>query len=124
MINVIGKGFVKAASVQLHNKLRIYSDKSLQIVDSPVINIEKHVQQGYTAPLAETGTILVNNIDASCYADVNSQLLANMAMKPLILWQKLNHFFGVPSTKIDFGVNAYALALNRFSSTFLPMLFD
>ncbi len=113
---------MKAANVKLNDKLRVYSTGKL--VESVVVNIEKYMQQGYIAPLAETGTILVNNVDASCYADIKSHTIANFAMKPLVAWHKLNRLFGIQIDNMEYGVNAYALALNRFSSNFLPFLFD
>ncbi len=123
LINVKEKGFVKAAIVKINDKIRVYSSEN-KVSESVIVKISKYVKEGFIAPLSDTGTILVNNIDASCYADVNNQLIANIAMKPLVLWHKLNKLIGIPSTKMDYGVNAYASALNRFSLTFLPMIFD
>ena len=94
-----------------------------------IIDLSKVMEKGAYAPLLETGTISVNNLLASCYANTKWHNLAHFAFKPVI---KMSNYFNVDSTisnKNDIalpnGVNWYTGLLSSFlpyvpmSSTFV-----
>lgn len=85
-------GYVSAGSIKLGDMLRIYSKKEATFVNFEVKRIEFEMKMGFTAPLTQEGTILVNGVDASCYAQVNSHYLADLAMTPVKLWFKAKQF--------------------------------
>ena len=60
-----------------------------EFLEDKVISVNLVQSQGAYAPLTEHGTILVNNILASCYSNVYSHQLAHAVMKPYILWSNL-----------------------------------
>ena len=55
-----------------------------------IIGLTRVVEQGVYAPLLESGTISVNNLLASCYANIKWQGVAHVAFQPAI--QLLNLF--------------------------------
>jgi hypothetical protein len=68
---------------------------------SKIFKINEKTEAGFIAPLVESGHLFINGIHASCYADINSQFLANIALKPLIYWYKLSKFIDSKQTEFD-----------------------
>ena len=59
-----------------------------------VIDISVEAEKGAYAPLTEDGTLFVNNILVSCYANIQSHKLAHFSMQPIIMTSKLfGNFF-------------------------------
>ncbi|CAF1158166.1 unnamed protein product [Adineta steineri] len=54
-----------------------------------IVDITDVYKQGLMAPLTEQGTIIVNNIHASCYALVKSHRVAHFALAPYRLYHRL-----------------------------------
>jgi hypothetical protein len=84
--------------------------------------------EGYAAPLTEEGTILVNDMLASCYAVIDSHLIAHTAMAPARWWYTLNegltHFIDDSSlnelqSTYENGTHWYPQLLYSFSSQYL-----
>ena len=122
MINIKNKGYIKASTVKVGDVMRVYSADKL--IDAEIIEIEIEIKQGYTAPLTESGTILVNDIHSSCYAEINSHWIADLAMKPIKVWYKLSKYFGITeSTSSDNGLSFYSAVLQQFTANVLPSLF-
>ena len=71
---------------------------------------------GYIAPLTMSGTILVNDMLASCYAVIDSHALAHAAMAP-VRWWHLMDFRRFSSPKN--GTHWYPQALMSISDTLL-----
>ena len=101
--------------------MSVYSED--RFVDTEIVKIEKETKMGFIAPLTDAGTILVNNVDASCYAEINSQWIADLAMKPIKLWYKLSKYFGMSESNNENGMHSYATVLQHFTEKYLPSLF-
>ena len=121
LINIKNKGYIKASQVKVGDIMSVYSNDKL--VDSEIIDIEMEIKQGYTAPLTHEGTILVNNVHASCYAEINNQWIADLAMKPVKVWYKLSKYFSTSESNSENGFHIYASILKQFTENFLPSLF-
>lgn len=125
---VLGRGYVNAASVKLDDRLRVYSREEEKFVEFKVGKIEFEMKTGFVAPLTHEGTILVNDIDSSCYAEVNDHYMADLAMTPVKMWFRLkktwrNYFkeeeeenMEVRSMNVD--VSAYSSVLHKVASLF------
>lgn len=82
---------------------------------SKVVHTRVLMKQGVYAPMTKSGTIIVDDALASCYALVKSHSLAHAAMAPLrwmATWSD--------SKKLPQGVHWYANALYSFSEFVLP----
>ncbi len=124
MINIKNKGYVKASTVEVGDVMSVYSEEKESLIDSEIVEIQHELKKGYTAPLTESGTILANNIHASCYAEVNSQLIADLAMKPMKIWYKISKYFGINNeSKSENGLSLYATILQELTMKVLPSLF-
>eukprot|EP00828_Plagiopyla_frontata_P004548 TRINITY_DN11665_c0_g1_i4.p1 TRINITY_DN11665_c0_g1~~TRINITY_DN11665_c0_g1_i4.p1 ORF type:complete len:339 (+),score=34.54 TRINITY_DN11665_c0_g1_i4:144-1019(+) len=64
------------------DNLEIGDDIFLQNDWEPILSIQKFNLTGIYAPLTTTGTILVNNILVSCYANLENQLASQLAFVP------------------------------------------
>ena len=60
-----------------------------------VINITIEMKKGYYAPLTMKGTLLINNILASCFANVNNHHLAQYYMAPFRYYYKFARFISL-----------------------------
>lgn len=122
MLYVDSIGYTKASNVKIGDKLRIFSKTERKLVDFIVKRIEFQVKTGFVAPLTNEGTILVNGIDSSCYAEANNHFLADLAMKPLKLWYKLEKLFNKNSkTESDIkNVDLYSMFLYNIGQKFFP----
>lgn len=124
LINIKSKGYIKASLVKLGDVMSVYSSEKNNFIESEIIAIESEIKQGYIAPLTESGTILVNNVHASCYAEINSHWLADLVMKPVNLWYKLSKYLGASDTNNENGINFYVTILQQFSLKFIPSIFS
>ncbi|CAK1546156.1 unnamed protein product [Leptosia nina] len=82
---------------------------------SRVVKTRTVRKKGVYAPLTKTGTIIVDDALASCYAIVNSHYLAHAAMAPLRWMSKWSH-----SNDVSKGVHWYANALYNIGDFVLP----
>ena len=123
LIYVKEKGFIKAASVNVGDHLQIYSEKTKRLTDFKVSRINYELKRGYIAPLTNQGTLLVNGVHASCYAEINSHYLADVAMTPLKLWNILVNLFDYERSKDETSINTYADAIYKLAVTMVPSIF-
>ncbi|UJR18730.1 hypothetical protein I4U23_005637 [Adineta vaga] len=79
--------YVPANQVKVGDILRVLSNG--QLVSSPVVRLILEMKTGFYAPLTTTGTILVNDVAASCYANVQSHDAAHFYMGPLRWYNSL-----------------------------------
>ncbi|XP_015439391.1 PREDICTED: sonic hedgehog protein A [Dufourea novaeangliae] len=59
-----------------------------KVVDSRLV-----LEEGIYAPLTREGTLLVDDVVASCYAFLDSQWIAHMGFLPYRMWTSLESFF-------------------------------
>lgn len=129
---------VYAEEVKIGDSLLI-SKSNNTIVEDEILEIKTVVKIGVYAPLTQVGTIVVNDMIASCYATIDSQYLAHWAFLPLrLVWNikrslhRLFYFVKKPSVvwpgvsplvtinKPSIGVHWYARILYTTASYFLP----
>ena len=83
-------GFIWAEKLKVGDEiLVISSDQNNQTEWEEIIDITEVEKQGLMAPLTEQGTIIVNNVHASCYALVNSHQVAHWALTPYRVYHRL-----------------------------------
>ncbi|CAF1014817.1 unnamed protein product [Adineta ricciae] len=82
--------YIAARDIQLGDQFYVSINNRLET--SPIVNITNELKQGYFAPLTMTGTILVNNIYASCFASVTNHELAQMFMAPFRWYYQLMRY--------------------------------
>ena len=125
MLFVNNKGYIKAAEVSVGDQLRYWSLESNQLVNFVVKSIDYTIQTGFTAPLTDSGTILVNQIDSSCYAETNSHRLADLAMLPLKMWHRVSKYVNnLERTNADrVDVGRYESLLYYLVSQLAPSVF-
>lgn len=70
--------YVAAEDVHEGDRLRVMLEG--RMMASVVIEVKMEVKQGYYAPLTDAGTLMVNGVLASCYANVHSHDLAHWSM--------------------------------------------
>jgi hypothetical protein len=87
-----------------------------------ILEITDVQKQGLMAPLTEQGTILVNNVHASCYALVKSHKVAHFALAPYRFYHR---FFGQLSdtNSMTKSILSYADILFHFFNN-LPIVKD
>lgn len=85
-------------------------------------SIEKEISSGALAPLTSHGTVIVNNVSASCYASVRDPALAHSAFAPLRWWTQMRISFHNCEQKrrIPEGDHPYAMFLEKVSEFILP----
>lgn len=72
-------GMIFSRDLKINDELR--TDKEYKKINSK----ERVMQNGYSAPLTKHGTLLVNGLWCSCYAEVSSHDIAHFSMKPIRL---------------------------------------
>ncbi|XP_058789553.1 sonic hedgehog protein [Phymastichus coffea] len=142
LLLVHGRGTVFAAHVHPGDRLLIRLDITSSLGWDEVLESKLILEQGAYAPLTMAGTILVDDVIASCYALVDSQNLAHAAFLPLRIWSGFESTFAslrrhlllkssssrqivntIPNTRADNttqGVHWYASLLYSISTYVLP----
>ncbi len=123
LIFVKDQGYINAGKIKIGDTLRIYSNKNLKFKDFQVKRISFDIKKGFIAPLTNQGTLLVNQIDTSCYAEVNNHNLADIAMTPVKVWYKLSKLLGSSSSNKEneeVKVDLYSSYLYKIASKFFP----
>ncbi|CAF3373302.1 unnamed protein product [Rotaria socialis] len=84
--------YIPAEQVEVgRDSLYVLSDDGIVIV-SPVIQISIETKMGYFAPLTMSGTILINNVVASCFSHIHSHSLGQLVMAPIRWYYKISRY--------------------------------
>lgn len=144
LVPVEGRSSVFARMVQIGDKILV-SDATTSVRNSvdnrlrwdTVIETKLVLEEGVFAPLTMEGTLLVDDVVASCYAVVDSQTVAHYSFLPLRIWKSVTSFFvqrlddvrhvqvrhnngTEPTTTMPEGVHWYASMLYTLASYVLP----
>ena len=103
---------VFAADVQIGDDLQLVIQS--KISRGRVRQIDEILSQGFIAPLTYSGTIVVNDLVCSNYAEARNHRLAHLAMQPYRWWRSI---FGIKQT-IGKDLNWYTLILSYFADKF------
>ncbi|CAF0981463.1 unnamed protein product [Rotaria sordida] len=96
-----------------------------QIYSSPVIDIKMEIKNGYYAPLTMTGTLLVNNIDASCFSNVKNHDIVQFYMSPLRWYYRLSRLLFIEKPfgdKTVDGIHYIAQMLYEIAQSIYPSI--
>ncbi|CAF1249959.1 unnamed protein product [Rotaria sp. Silwood1] len=85
--------FLPANQIKTHDTVLIYSQGKLQSVK--VRNVSEEYKVGYFTPMTSQGTLIVNDLAASCYSSVVSHNLAHQMLAPLRWWYRFAKLFAV-----------------------------
>jgi len=83
-------GFKFAKRLMKDDAILSYDYAKKAQVEEKIESIMIEPIEGYSAPLTEAGTILVNDVLASCYATIESHSIAHSVMAPARLWHSAN----------------------------------
>ncbi|XP_020280358.1 sonic hedgehog protein A [Pseudomyrmex gracilis] len=145
LVPVEGRSSVFAKMVQIGDKILV-SDATTSLRNSvdnrlrwdTVVETKLVLEEGVFAPLTTEGTLLVDDVVASCYAVVDSQTVAHYSFLPLRIWKSVTSFFvqrldddvrhvqvrhsngTEPTTTMPEGVHWYASMLYTLASYVLP----
>lgn len=83
--------YVFADRIQEGDYLLVSVNGSL--VPDRVNSVSARLMRGVYAPLTAEGTIVVDNVVASCYALIDSQFVAHLSFMPIRFYNVLKHWF-------------------------------
>ncbi|CAF1414538.1 unnamed protein product [Adineta ricciae] len=114
-------GFVWAENLSTGDEVLVISSKQgNKTAWEAITDISDIEKQGLMAPLTEQGTIIVNNVHASCYALVRSHTIGHIALTPFRWYRRI---FGRSSDNPTSPILNYANILFQFFKNF-PILKD
>jgi hedgehog protein len=112
-------GYVMAKNI--HTGMNIYvMNENGVLMSETIANVSDVVKQGYVAPLTEEGTLIVNNVAASCYATINNHYVAHGVLAPMRWWYRL---FGISKESNEvIGVHWFPKMLYEMTTFLLPSI--
>lgn len=98
LVPVEGRSSVFAGRVQPGDKILVKDPSEENEVEhrlrwDKVVENRLVLEEGVFAPLTTEGTVLVDDVVASCYAFVDNQELAHIAFLPYRMWSSVKTFF-------------------------------
>jgi hypothetical protein len=113
------QGYVMAKYLRTGMNIYVMNEDGVLITET-IANVTDVVKQGYIAPLTEEGTLIVNNVAASCYATINSHHVAHAVLTPMRWWYRL---FGI-SKESDgiLGVRWFPKMLYEMTAYLIPSI--
>jgi len=112
-------GYVMAKNIRVGMKIYVINDNGLLTTEtiSHVIDV---VKQGYIAPLTQEGTLIVNNVAASCYATINSHHVAHAILAPMRWWYGL--FGSTKASNEIVGIHWFPKMLYEMTTFLMPSI--
>lgn len=128
---------VFASTVKIGDKLLV-CDRDDVLVASAVVDVELILETGVYAPLTAAGTVVVDDVVASCYALVDTQWIAHWSFAPVRMvvnvesgfrrvWNLLSRpiagwsaVAAAPRRRPTLGVHWYAKFLNAIGEYVIP----
>lgn len=102
--------------------LRVMSDDG-QMINSMVNEVKIEMKQGFYAPMTEAGTVVVNGVLSSCYANVHSHALAHWSMGLIRLYDGVvRSLWKHEGFDVADGLHVVPRLMSAFASTFVPSL--
>ncbi|CAF4747231.1 unnamed protein product, partial [Rotaria sp. Silwood2] len=96
-----------------------------QLLPEQVVSIKQEIKIGYYAPMSDAGTIVVNRLLASCYANVFSHQLAHWMMAPARLNYRLRVALGIKQhLQQHIGLHPFAAWMMNWAERLLPKQFS
>jgi len=112
-------GYVMAKNIHIGMNIYVMNEKGV-LISETISNVSDVVKQGYIAPLTEEGTLIVNNVAASCYATINSHYTAHSVLAPMRWWYSI---FGIPKKSSEMiGVHWFAKMLYEMTTFLIPSI--
>ena len=111
-----GHGYIMAKDIRVGMNIYVPDDDGFLTIET-ISNVIDVVKQGYIAPLTQEGTLIVNNIAASCYATINNHHLAHAVLAPMRWWYVL---FG--KTNDIIGIHWFPKMLYEITTFFIPSI--
>jgi hedgehog protein len=112
-------GYVMAKNIRVGMNIYVMDDNDMLITET-ISNVIDVVKQGYIAPLTSEGTLIVNNVAASCYATINSHHAAHAVLAPMRWWYSL---FGMSTERSEVvGVPWFPKVLYKMTTFMIPSI--
>jgi hypothetical protein len=105
-----------AKNIRIGMKIYVLNNNGLLSIET-ISNVIDVVKQGYVAPLTQEGTLIVNNVAASCYATIASHRLAHAVLAPMRWWYGL---FGESNEVI--GIHWFPKMLYEMTTFLMPSI--
>jgi hypothetical protein len=112
-------GYVMAKNLHVGMNIYIMHDNGL-LTNEIISSVIDVVKQGYVAPLTQQGTLIVNNIAASCYATISSHHIAHAALAPMRWWYSL--FGTVKESSEIIGIHWFPKILYEMTTFLMPSI--
>uniref|UniRef100_A0A8D8T2N3 Hedgehog protein n=1 Tax=Cacopsylla melanoneura TaxID=428564 RepID=A0A8D8T2N3_9HEMI len=112
--------YTYAESVAVNDSILVHKDKAYV---ERVTSIRRVVHTGVYAPLTSSGTIVVDDVLASCYAVIDNQFLAHLSFSPIRFYHRIVNLFSsnhiVDSSHVK-GIHWYPRILYSLSDYVIP----
>jgi len=124
LIHIKGSSPKFASSLQIGEEVFVIENST--VVPDIIISTEQVFDKGANSPLTESGSIVVNDILASCYAAHNNHDAIHMFLAPLRIYlraKKFAHYIGLisPLEEDDtVGKHPYIATLMATSKAWIP----
>lgn len=119
------KEFLPASEIKSNDV--VFFNKQGRLETVRVRNVSTEVKLGYFSPMTNEGTLIVNDLAASCYSTVVSHKLAHYTLAPLRWWHRMAKFFAVEQPfayEPDGGIHWIPKAMFDITGKILPSVLN
>jgi hypothetical protein len=122
LLPTVSHGYVMAKKIHVGMNVYIMNENGLLTIDT-ISDVTEVMKQGYVAPLTEQGTLIVDNVAASCYATINSHHAAHSVLAPMRWWYKLFGSYEA-SQQTTVGVHWFPAMLYELTAFVMPSIIN